>query len=1106
MSQRVTTYCRICEAACGLEVDTDGERPKIRPDRAHPISKGFVCAKGTRFAEVAFHPERLLEPQVRSGGALRAVSWETALAEVRARILPIIERHGPHAVGLYVGNPLAFDAFGQLASLFLGRALGTRNVFTAGSQDCNNKFAAASILHGSPAIHPVPDLEQAELAVLFGTNPAVSQSSFRAPRGRRVDLRSHAGARRAHRLGGRAPDRERAPLGRARHRAARHRRVAHPRAARPLRRSRPARRARGGLDRLLSLARDVTPERAARVTGVDARAIRDLAHAIGSVRTALHMSVGVNQGPFGTLSYVALQALAFVTGNYDRRGGSLFSPHGVYAARLTRMAGIFTSTATSRIGGFPTVFDSLPGGVLADEILTEGAERVRALVVVAGDPLRSVPGAGRLAEAFDRLDALVCVDLFESLTGQRADVLLPSTSWLERADFALPGLPLQTVDLLQTSGAVMEPVGESRHDHQILAELSLALDRPLFGRPALARWLARAELDRAVPALTELAWRLFDRRPERRGYGIRVGAPKPGTFLGRGPMTPGRRVRFWDARLEGERARLEQHERAREASEGFVLIGRRRRIGPQQLAARRDARRPARGRGVAPPERHGGARGGGRRRRRAADGGGAPLDAGAREGGRRARHRGRSARRARGERERAHPERRRAHRAPERHVHHDGRARGGAARRARRSERLELGAQLVVRGDDVPLAEREQVDARLRDQALERVRARLERPAREGRSVDAGEAHVHAHARVGEELLDRRSDERRVRAGARGHDVDEVVAAPAREGHAQAEQPRLLDAHPDHVPRQARARAVGRRLIEPEEGVLARRSELEERRPERVAAIDPELGRHRGARQHARDGPGRQRLALGEDEEERREAGVDVGLRPERVHRVHQLRRVDGDGVAVLVAQPAGPVGEVPQHPEDRGLRVEAVGRVARIAALEVDGVGGPERSLAARRRSAPRRARRPRTRWRAPPPRRAPDRRPPACRARPRRCRSCRSGGRRSARPRAGPRSRRRRRRCPGGSGSGDRRSRARAGSGEYDETSSSPRTQRAKSGGNARPLQRRAASRPSIMASSAAKGASRRPRRRSRGPSRSGRRAAPCGCGAAAARGRRW
>ncbi|HEY8427529.1 MAG TPA: molybdopterin-dependent oxidoreductase [Sandaracinaceae bacterium] len=577
MSERVKTYCRICEAACGLEVEKDGDRLRIRPDRAHPISKGFVCAKGTRFAEVAFHPTRLLEPHVRSGGVLRPVSWEIALAEVRARILPILERHGPHALAIYVGNPLAFDAFGQLASLFFARAIGTRNVFTAGSQDCNNKFAAASILHGTPAIHPIPDFEHAELAVLFGTNPAVSQSSFvhleggatifdrMQARGARlvwVDMRETESARRWGELVTIRPGTDvwliLAMLGLVADRAPRDERVE-------------------GLDRLLSLAREITPERAARVTGIDARTIRDLAHAVASVRTALHMSVGVNQGPFGTLSYVALQALAFATGNYDRRGGSLFSPLGVIAAELTRMAGIFTSTAISRIGGFPTVFDSLPGGILADEILTEGAERVRALVVIAGDPLRSIPGAGRLAHALERLEAVVCVDLFESLTGKHADVLLPSTSWLERADFALPGLPLQTVDLLQTSRAVIDPVGQSRHDHQILAELSLALDRPLFGSATVARWLSRADFDPAVRALTELAWRIADRDPSRRGYGLPVPQPKPGTYLGRGPRTPGHRVRFWDPRFEGERERL--FERERTAGGGFVLVGRRRRLG-----------------------------------------------------------------------------------------------------------------------------------------------------------------------------------------------------------------------------------------------------------------------------------------------------------------------------------------------------------------------------------------------------------------------------------------------------------------------------------------------------------------------------------------------
>lgn len=52
------TSCRICEAACGLAFE--GET--LRPDRERPVSRGFVCAKGTRFVEVAGHPSRLSAP------------------------------------------------------------------------------------------------------------------------------------------------------------------------------------------------------------------------------------------------------------------------------------------------------------------------------------------------------------------------------------------------------------------------------------------------------------------------------------------------------------------------------------------------------------------------------------------------------------------------------------------------------------------------------------------------------------------------------------------------------------------------------------------------------------------------------------------------------------------------------------------------------------------------------------------------------------------------------------------------------------------------------------------------------------------------------------
>jgi formate dehydrogenase len=77
------TFCRICEVHCGLPVDFDAEGAitSLRPDHEHPVSQGYVCAKGTRFLEVANHPEHLMHPMVRQAdGTYQQVSWKEALS------------------------------------------------------------------------------------------------------------------------------------------------------------------------------------------------------------------------------------------------------------------------------------------------------------------------------------------------------------------------------------------------------------------------------------------------------------------------------------------------------------------------------------------------------------------------------------------------------------------------------------------------------------------------------------------------------------------------------------------------------------------------------------------------------------------------------------------------------------------------------------------------------------------------------------------------------------------------------------------------------------------------------------------------------------------
>src|SRR5262249_48187766 len=104
----------------------------------------------------------------------------------------------------------------------------------------------------------------------------------------------------------------------------------------------------------------------------------------------------------------------------------------VRVADAFRAFGVSAKPWTSRVGGFVSVLDQNPGGILADEILESGPERLRALVVIAGDPVRSVPGEGRLREALGKLDLLVSIDPFENETGKLAHYLLPATTWLER--------------------------------------------------------------------------------------------------------------------------------------------------------------------------------------------------------------------------------------------------------------------------------------------------------------------------------------------------------------------------------------------------------------------------------------------------------------------------------------------------------------------------------------------------------------------------------------------------------------------------------------------------------------------------------------------------
>lgn len=496
------TFCRICEPLCGMIATVeDGRLVELRPDKDHPVSKGFACQKGIAFAEVVNDPDRVTTPlRKRADGRFEPVSWDVAMTDITRRLAALYRAHGAGAIGWYFGNPGAFSYSHTLSLTSLMLGLGPRmHLFTAGSQDVNNRFVASQLLYGTPLALPVPDVLRAELLVVIGANPIVSHGSVLTlprikdrmqdivKRGGRVlviDPRKTETAAAFEWLGI-MPDGDAFLLLSL---------LQVMFAENLVHRGQLARHAEGVVW-LEQLARPFTPEVTAPHTGIDPDTVHRLAHdLVRTERAAVYGRVGTSTGENGTLTTYLLDAVNLVAGNLDRAGGAMFGRYGLPGERWVNKAGAGLLRSVyhrrrSRIGGFPAVLGSEPAGVMAKEITTPGRGQVKALFVSAGNPVLSVPNGDELESALAGLDLMVGIDLYVNETLAHCDYVLPAASMYERDDFPLPFQPLQPTPFRQATEAVIPPVGQARAEWEIIDELTRRLWRrtPSLAMLAVAR-------------------------------------------------------------------------------------------------------------------------------------------------------------------------------------------------------------------------------------------------------------------------------------------------------------------------------------------------------------------------------------------------------------------------------------------------------------------------------------------------------------------------------------------------------------------------------------------------------------------------------------------
>lgn len=516
--------CHICEANCGVLVEVEGRQIlSIKGDPDNPLSRGHICPKATALEDLQNDPDRLRRPQKRVGEDWHEISWGQAFAEIGEKTRAILAKD-PAATATYVGNPNAHSYGNALNAHHLTKALGTKNQFSASTVDQMPHQVANLLLYGHASMFGIPDIDRTETLIIIGGNPMASNGSvWTVP-----DFRNRVRALKAR--GGHLvvidPRRTETAKIADRHLFVKPASdvfllVALLKAVMTRRPHQPVQEFVTGLDDVAALLARFDDAACCAASGVSAEDVAWLADRLTSGPAALYGRLGIATQQHGTLNAWLIALINMAAGQLDREGGTVFPIPALDTLAMLPRGSL--GKFTSRVSQHKSVLGEFPAAALAEEIETEGPGQIKALFVVAGNPVLSTPNGPRLDKALESLELMVSVDMYRNATSRRAHYILPPTGPLERDHYGLFLLPMAVRNVAVYSQPTLEKEDpEALHDWEILRGLAQAISGKPVQEPT-----PREALDGMLqggPYKVSLA------EVEAAPSGLDFGAPKTGVL------------------------------------------------------------------------------------------------------------------------------------------------------------------------------------------------------------------------------------------------------------------------------------------------------------------------------------------------------------------------------------------------------------------------------------------------------------------------------------------------------------------------------------------------------------------------------------------------
>ncbi|TDF36625.1 nitrate reductase [Alteromonadaceae bacterium M269] len=483
------TTCPYCGVGCGVDVevrqdyDSQISHMQVNATPEHPANYGRLCVKGSKLAETNGLEGRLLSPEVNG----EQVSWKTAINSVASGFTDVIREHGKDAVAFYVSGQILTEDY-YVANKLMKGYIGSANIDTNSRLCMSSAVAGYKRAFGADAVPCCyEDLEQTELLVFIGSNAAWTHPVLyqRIERAKKlnpamkvvvVDPRKTATCELADLHLALKPGSDVALFNGLFRFIATHEEY---------------------IDRqfvtqhtnhfgeCLTASSKWHLKKVADYCELDTDELTTFYQWFAEKPSAISFySMGVNQSTTGVDKSNAIINCHLATGKIGKPGSGPFSMTGQPNAMGGREVGglanmlaahmdITNATHRETVQIFwnsPTMAEK-PGLMALDLVDAMESGKVKAIWVMATNPVVSLPDRKRVERAFKRCDLVVVSDCAASNdTLDFAHIKLPATGWSEK-----DGMVTNSERRISRQRGIMPPSGAAKHDWRILCDVAKAM-------------------------------------------------------------------------------------------------------------------------------------------------------------------------------------------------------------------------------------------------------------------------------------------------------------------------------------------------------------------------------------------------------------------------------------------------------------------------------------------------------------------------------------------------------------------------------------------------------------------------------------------------------